>query len=56
MDIIKGNEILLQFVSDNWMILLLFYTVVRAMFPNSKLILNIGASFSSMFPIFRKTP
>jgi hypothetical protein len=53
-EIIKGNEIILQFVSDNWIILLLFYSIVRGMFPDSKLIQIIGASFASMFPVLRK--
>ena len=53
-EIIKGNEIILQFVSDNWIILLLFYSIVRGMFPDSKLIQIIGASFSSMIPVLRK--
>ena len=53
-EIIKGNEIILQFVSDNWIILLLFYSIVRGMFPDSKLIQVVGASFANIFPIFKK--
>ena len=52
-EIINGNEIIIQFVSDNWIILLLFYSIVRGRFPDSKLIQVVGASFSNMFPIFK---
>lgn len=52
-EIINGNDLIMEFVSNNWIILLLFYSIVRGMFPDSKLIQIVGASFSSMFPIFR---
>lgn len=53
-EIVNGNEIILQFVSDNWMILLLFYSVIRGMFPDSKLIQIVGASFANMFPVLKR--
>jgi hypothetical protein len=53
-EIINGNEIIIQFVSDNWIILLLFYSIVRGMFPDSKLIQLVGTSFASMFPVLRR--
>jgi len=52
-EIINGNNIIIEIVNENWIIMLLFYSIIRGMFPDSKLIQLIGNSFSNMFPIFR---
>lgn len=51
---INTNQILMDFVGQNWIALLLLYGIVRAMFPNSMMLTAIGETFSGLFPQLRK--
>lgn len=51
--IIDGNAILTELVSKNWMPLLIVFAVLKAFFPNSKILNAIGEAISSRFPIFK---
>lgn len=51
---IDTNQWLLDFVSANWMGLIIVYGVFVAMFPNSKILKAIGESCGNLFPVFKK--
>jgi hypothetical protein len=51
---IYTNQWLIEVIKENWMMLILLYGIVRAMFPNSKMLTAIGEAFSNLFPVFRK--
>lgn len=48
------NAWLIEFIGKNWMPLLLVYSTIRTMFPDSKVLKSIGAAFAGMFPVFGK--
>ncbi len=49
-----SNYWLTDFVGNNWMLLLIIYGVLKAMFPYSKILQAIGSGFSNIFPILKK--
>ena len=51
---IYSNSWLIEFIGYNWMALLIIYGVLKAMFPESKILSAIGEGFSKLFPVFRK--
>lgn len=51
---IYSNAWLIEFIGYNWMALLIIYGVLKAMFPNSKILQAIGAGASNIFPVFRR--
>jgi len=51
---IYTNQWLIELIKENWMGMILFYSITRAMFPNSKILTAIGESFSNLFPVFKK--
>lgn len=51
---IYTNQWLIELIKENWMGLILLYSVIRAMFPNSKMLTATGEAFSNLFPVFRK--
>lgn len=51
---INGNELLGDFIKNNWMVLLLIYWFAKSIFPNSKILSSLGESISNLFPIFKK--
>lgn len=51
---IDSNQFLIDFISGNWMAMIIVYGVFRAMFPNSKILMALGEGFSNLFPVFRK--
>lgn len=51
---IYTNDWLIEAIAENWMGLILLYSIIRAMFPNSKMLNAIGESFANVFPVFRK--
>jgi len=50
---IDTNQLLIDFIGKNWMALIIIYGMVRAMFPNSKVLAAMGDGFARMFPVFR---
>ena len=50
----SSNQWLTDFIGQNWMGMVILYSIVRSMFPNSKMLNAIGQTFSGMFPVFRK--
>lgn len=51
---IYSNAWLMEFIGYNWMALLIIYGVLKAMYPNSKILNSIGQGFSNIFPVFRR--
>ena len=50
----SSNQWLTDFIGQNWMGMVILYSIVRSMFPNSKMLNGIGQTFSGMFPVFGK--
>lgn len=49
-----NNQYLVQFVSDHWILILLGYGVLKALFPNSQLLARLAEKVSGVFPILKK--
>jgi hypothetical protein len=49
---IDSNTFLIDFVNNNWMGLVMLYSIVRSIFPNNKVLKAIGEAFSARFPVF----
>jgi membrane-bound metal-dependent hydrolase YbcI (DUF457 family) len=50
-----SNQWLWDFLNNNWMGLVMLYSIVRSIFPNSKVLVALGMSAQNMFPsIFKR--
>jgi len=49
---IDTNKMLIDFVSSNWMAMVIVYGILKVSFPNSKAVIAIGDLFSGLFPVF----
>jgi hypothetical protein len=50
---IDTNTFLIDFINNNWMGLVMLYSIVRSIFPNSKVLTAIGEGVSGVFPMLR---
>lgn len=50
---IDSNTFLIDFENNNWMRLVMLYSIVRSIFPNSKVLTAIGDGVSNVFPILK---
>jgi len=49
-----GNKAVMDFVSLNWLPMLVVWGLAKAFFPNWKLLDRIGERFAVIFPQFKK--
>lgn len=50
---IYTNQWLIEAIGENWMALIIIYGIIKAMFPNSKVLNAIGETFAGLFPVFK---
>jgi hypothetical protein len=50
----ESNLFINEFISNNWQLLLIWWIVFKALFPNSRFLEQIGDSMSAVFPVFKR--
>jgi len=50
---IDTNTFLIDFINNNWMGLIMFYSIIKSIFPNSKVLTAIGEGVSNVFPMLK---
>ncbi len=50
---IDGNALFTEFISKNWMPLVFFFAILKAIFPDSRILNAIGEMISTKLPILK---
>ncbi len=51
----ESNRFINDFISNNWILLLLWWSVFKGLFPNSRFLESMGNSISTIFPAFKRS-